>query len=138
MPLSNQEYKYVQVNCQGSLRRYWGGNGRGKENLLKNSTQERKTNKAVLLFKLLFIYLFLIAKSGTKCLQCHNGCCRGNSHCLNGGTCQETCDRRRFRCACRPGYIGTYCDKKAQGKNGGMKLVANRFDILPRHERARS
>ena len=28
MPLSNQEYKYVQVNCQGSLRRYWGGGER--------------------------------------------------------------------------------------------------------------
>ena len=30
MPLSNQEYKYVQVNCQGSLRRYWGGGGGGE------------------------------------------------------------------------------------------------------------
>ena len=29
VPLSNQEYKYVQVNCQGSLRRYWGGKGGG-------------------------------------------------------------------------------------------------------------
>nr|XP_058970231.1 ryncolin-1-like [Pocillopora verrucosa] len=69
-------------------------------------------------------------KSGTKCLQCHNGCCRGNIHCLNGGTCQETCDRRRFRCACRPGYTGNYCDKRVQvsiskscaeiKKNGGQ------------------
>eukprot|EP00795_Rhopilema_esculentum_P003736 gene3736-15011_t len=42
--------------------------------------------------------------------------CKALMPCQNGGTCQDTCDNKGYKCTCVPGYTGFNCESK-DGKN---------------------
>ena len=59
----------------------------------------------------------LLLQADAESRDCQNGCCTNQGqHCLNGGTCHETCDvtMERFTCSCKSCFGGKYCETRKQ------------------------